>query len=68
MIPTETYLIKLPEVMRRTGLSRSQTYALIKQAKFPKQISLTGERSSAWIVSEIQEWIQNRITASRQGN
>lgn len=61
-----TYLIRLSEVMRRTGLSRSQTYSLIQQGKFPKQISLTGARSSAWVSNEVDAWIHSRIDASRK--
>ena len=53
--------LKLPDVCKKTGLSRSTVYKLIKAGTFPKQIKLT-EHSSAWIASEIQEWADNVIS------
>lgn len=43
-----------------TGLSRSHLYALAQQGIFPKPVKLT-ERSSAWVESEVQGWIESRI-------
>ena len=56
-----TTFLKLPDVCKRTGLSRSTVYKLIKAGTFPRQIKLT-EHSSAWIASEIQEWADNVIS------
>ena len=53
-------LIKLETVISTTGLSRSHIYALAQQGRFPKPIKLS-ERSSAWVESEVQEWIDIRI-------
>jgi prophage regulatory protein len=47
----------MPEVLSRTGLSRSKLYAT---ADFPKPVKI-GERSVAWVESEITEWIDARI-------
>jgi prophage regulatory protein len=58
-------LLKLKDVLAITGLSRSYVYALAQQDIFPKPVKLT-ERSSAWVESEIQEWIDSRI-ALRDG-
>lgn len=55
-----TTLIKMPEVRAKTGLSRSHLYALAQQGEFPKPIKLS-ERSSAWVESEVQGWIDSRI-------
>jgi len=60
-----TRLIKLKDVIAITGLSRSHTYALAMQGLFPKQVKLT-ERSSAWIESEVQGWIDTRIALRDQ--
>ncbi|MBO1928428.1 AlpA family transcriptional regulator [Thiomicrorhabdus sp. 6S2-11] len=57
-----TQLLKLKSVMDITGVSRSHIYALAKQGLFPKPVKLT-ERSSAWVASEVQEWIESRISA-----
>ena len=53
-------LIKLQTVISLTCLSRSHVYALAQQNNFPKPIKLS-ERSSAWVVSEVQEWIESKI-------
>lgn len=57
---------KLSEVKNTTGLSGSTVYRLAKEGKFPKPIKL-GERSSGWLSSEIEKWLEERITASRKG-
>ena len=57
-------ILRLPDVKRSTGLSRSTIYLRILQGTFPKPVSL-GERSVGWVESEIQEWLQRRIDASR---
>jgi prophage regulatory protein len=53
-------LIKLPQVMQITTLSRATVYRLIAKGEFPKQIKLS-ERASAWIEHEVHEWLDNRI-------
>lgn len=60
-----TKLLKMPEVMAKTGLSRSHLYALAQSSAFPKPVKLS-ERSSAWVEAEVQDWIANRI-AQRDG-
>ena len=54
---------RLPEVLKRTGLSRSTVYSLIQQGKFPKQIKLS-QRAVGWPDSVITEWIERRINES----
>ena len=48
-------LIRLPEVIRKTGFGRTWIYELIK----------ISERSIAFIESEIDEWIEKMIAKSR---
>ncbi|HDQ6882264.1 TPA: AlpA family transcriptional regulator [Escherichia coli O174:H8] len=57
-------LIRLSDVMRRTGYSRAWIYRLINQGRFPKPVKI-GSRSVAFIESEVDEWINQRIDASR---
>ncbi|MDC9581329.1 AlpA family transcriptional regulator [Xenorhabdus sp. PR6a] len=57
-------LIRLPEVQRRTGYSKAWIYKLIGDGEFPKQVKI-GPRSIAFIESEIDNWITQRITESR---
>jgi predicted DNA-binding transcriptional regulator AlpA len=54
--------IRLDEVLSMCGKSRSSVYELIKKGEFPAPVKLRG-RSSAWINSEIQEWLQACIIA-----
>ena len=58
-------ILRLPSVRERTGLSRSSIYLRISQGRFPRPISL-GERAVGWLESEITEWLNRRIAASRQ--
>ena len=60
-------LMRLPKVEAATGYKRSTIYRLVKDGKFPAPISL-GARASAWIESEIIDWIQQRIDESRSGS
>ncbi len=57
-------ILKLPEVKMTTGLARSTIYKLISENRFPKQIKLTSF-SSGWLKSEIDQWLEERIAASR---
>ena len=47
-----TKILKLPQVIDKTGLSRASIYAFIKEGKFPKQIKL-GERAVGWLSNEL---------------
>lgn len=59
-------LIRLPEVLAKTGLSRSAVYATIQAGTFPAPISiLPGGRSTAWVESEVDGYIRERIAAAR---
>jgi prophage regulatory protein len=49
-------VLRLPEVKRRTGLSRSSIYNRIAKGEFPRGFSLGG-RARGWLESAIEEWI-----------
>lgn len=57
-------LIRLPEVQRRTGYSKAWIYRLLKDGKFPASIKI-GSRAIAFIESEVDEWVAQRIAESR---
>jgi prophage regulatory protein len=59
-----TRLIRRTEVETLTGLRRSTIYDHIQGGRFPRPIRL-GARSVAWLESEINDWIAERIAASR---
>lgn len=56
--------LRLPEVIARTGLSRSTIYVRLDEGRFPRPVSLGG-RAVGWIESEVDEWMRERIAASR---
>lgn len=53
-------LIRRKEVQTKTGLGASSIYAMMKNGEFPKCLNLS-ERRVAWIESEVDQWIANRI-------
>ncbi len=57
-------IIRLPEVMAKTGLSRSTIYLRMSKSTFPKSISL-GDRAIGWVECEIEQWIDERITIAK---
>ncbi len=46
-----------------TGLTDKWFYKLIQDGEFPKPIKLG--RSSRWLKSEVEQWLQARIDESR---
>ena len=56
-------LLRLPEVLRATGLSRSNLYRKIKVGEFPSPVQL-GERAVGWRESEVIGWIDGRPPTS----
>ncbi|WP_303850295.1 AlpA family transcriptional regulator [Seleniivibrio woodruffii] len=57
-------LLRRNDVEELTGLSRSAIYQKMQQGDFPKQIKL-GERTVAWLETDVTQWIESKITASR---
>ena len=55
------YLIRLPEVITRTGMSRSTILRMVNGQlfDFPLPVKL-GARSVAWRSAEIDRWIAER--------
>ncbi|WP_373467411.1 helix-turn-helix transcriptional regulator [Serratia fonticola] len=57
--------IRLPDVQRRTGYSKAWIYRLMSQGKFPTSVKI-GSRAIAFVESEIDEWVNQRIAESRK--
>lgn len=55
-------ILRLAEVINRTGLSRSSIYSYIKKKLFPSPVKI-GERSVGWPESRIDDWVQSRINS-----
>ncbi|MCW8880322.1 MAG: AlpA family transcriptional regulator [Kangiellaceae bacterium] len=53
-------ILRMCDVVKMTGLSRSTIYNLVTEEKFPAQIKLT-ERTVGWLESEVEDWLKERI-------
>ncbi|OUS31386.1 AlpA family transcriptional regulator [Thalassotalea sp. 42_200_T64] len=58
-------IIRLPAVKDQTGLSRSSIYLRMSKGEFPQSISL-GDRAIGWLESDIEQWLEQCISASKK--
>jgi prophage regulatory protein len=58
-------ILRLQQVCRVTGLSRSLVYQMEAEHRFPKRIRLT-ERAVGWLEGEVQGWLAERVEGSRR--
>lgn len=63
-VPREA-LIRIPEVRRLTGLSRTAIYKHMAAGTFPRPRRL-GAQAVAWHAAEVLDWIASRPTAGFQ--
>ena len=59
------HILRLEQVCRMTGLSRSLVYQMEAEHRFPKRIHLT-QRAVGWIEGEVQGWLAERVAGSRR--
>lgn len=52
-------MLRPPEVMARTGLSRTTIWRRVRAGTFPAPVQL-GENSIGWPASEITAWLASR--------
>jgi prophage regulatory protein len=60
----DVIFLRLPEVRAITGLSKTSLYALVRAKSFPAPVRLA-PRAVAWVRSEVREWAEERVLASR---
>jgi prophage regulatory protein len=53
-------LLRLEEVLHKTGLCRSSVYAGMQRGTFPKQVAL-GPKTATWLESEVDAYIAGRV-------
>lgn len=53
-------ILRLPEVITKTGRSRSTIYSDIEAGRFPKPVKL-GARAIGFVADEVDAWIAARI-------
>lgn len=59
-------ILRLAATIDKTGLSRSSIYAGIRDGSFVQPVKI-GERAIGFVESEIDKWIDERISESRGG-
>lgn len=57
--------LRLPEVIKMTGLGRSLIYRLQSQQRFPHSVRLA-DSAVGWLEAEIQAWVAARVAESRE--
>tara|TARA_B100000886_G_C20257908_1_gene421595 strand:- start:328 stop:531 length:204 start_codon:yes stop_codon:yes gene_type:complete len=55
------FILRLPAVIRKTGLSKSTIYFKMSLDEFPRPIRL-GARSVGWLEADIDHWLEARIS------
>ena len=55
-------ILRLPEVCKVTGFSRSTIYQMEAEARFPRRVRI-GMRAVGWIKAEVQEWLVARVAS-----
>ncbi|WP_420794894.1 helix-turn-helix transcriptional regulator [Azospira oryzae] len=76
MARSALYLLRLSEVIKRVGLGRSSVYARLDcdskyyDPTFPRPVSLSpvGRGTVAWVEDEIDTWIRQQISKSRNSD
>ena len=60
-----TSMLRVGEVCRRTGLSKSQIHRLVGEMGFPNPVRLS-KRAVAWVAADVEAWLQDRIAKARE--
>lgn len=58
---TNPKLLRLPDVIALTRLSRSTLYRLMDRGAFPRPVSVAGTRIRAWSAEAISAWIDDQL-------
>ncbi len=59
-------ILRRKQVEARVGLRRSTIYAKIAAGEFPAPVNLGG-RAVGWLQHEIENWLADRVQATRRG-
>lgn len=58
-------ILRFPDVIRKTGYSRSSIQMRVRNGQFPKPVAL-GPRAVGFIEQEVTGWLNKQIEASRR--
>ncbi|MFI0458548.1 MAG: helix-turn-helix transcriptional regulator [Candidatus Thiodiazotropha endolucinida] len=57
-------ILRLPQVIDRTGRSKSWIYDAMKTGDFPPQVKLS-KQAVGWLEADIDQWITKRIEETK---
>ena len=61
--PTRTRLLRINEVTKLTGVSRTTIHRMVTKGLFPKSVALIpGGIARAWVEGEVESWLTQRVT------
>jgi prophage regulatory protein len=63
--PEGRRFVRMEELKRKTGKSRSGIYDAIRAGAFPPPVRI-GLRASAWLSDEVDDWIAARVAEARE--
>lgn len=60
-LPAPENILRMSDIVRRTGISKSQIHNMMNDGRFPRSFPLVpGGRAVGWYESAIDEWIRER--------
>lgn len=67
--PKTRHALRLPAVMAKTGMRKTQLLEAVKEGAFPKSFNiLPGGRAVAWDEAEIDEHLERQMAARETEN
>ncbi|MER9423945.1 AlpA family phage regulatory protein [Mesorhizobium sp. M0317] len=58
-------IVRLKEIIFRSGLTRSSIYKLAAEGKFPAPLNIS-ERAVGWLESEFEDWLDSKHAAREE--
>jgi len=59
-------LIRKDQLLQNIPLGASTLYEEIAQGRFPKPVKI-GRRASAWLMSEVEAWLDGKLSTRNTG-
>ena len=59
-------ILRMPQVIARVGMKRSNIYLMLEDGSFPKPLKL-GKRALGWVESEIDAWLEGLVAQRDKG-
>lgn len=56
VIGDDEVFLRLPDVLAKTGLGKTDLYERIKRGEFPRGRNYSGSRITFWLNSEVKTW------------